>query len=268
MRAPPTRHVESAIGCLQGSHIDAARVQQGHPGAVRAQPGPAATAQGQHQRIGTGLHLPGGRGETHTRAGGVIGQPACPAVAHVKPDRHTCAPGLTQPVHPAAQQRRGLHVGREYTARCPDKGRDAQTLCPGAHLPSPETLQQRSDLPLACTEPGYEALGRLGVREVQAADTGQQELAPDRRHGVIDMHGHTCSRQHLCRHQAGRAPTNHCHGFHGEPISLDLPAGPGRRRRSGRRRIRAAPDGSSAPPAGKPATGPPGLAAAAAAGQT
>jgi hypothetical protein len=229
---PPARRSRSWLAAA-APHRRRARAA-GAPRRRRSPAGPAATAQRQHHASARSCTSPAGIGETHTRAGGVIG----PSLSQ----RWRMWNCTGTPVPPGWRSRciqlRSSGAAFMSVGNTRPESRQ-RSRCPGPvprRAPArPETLQQRSDLPLACTEPGYEALGRLGVRQVQAADTGQQELAPDRRHGVIHMHGHTCSRQHLCRHQAGRAPTNHCHGFHGEPISLDLPD-PGRRRRSGRRR--------------------------------
>ncbi|MNP49516.1 hypothetical protein D3C76_1437040 [compost metagenome] len=44
--------------------------------------------------------------------------------------------------------------------------------------------------------------------DVHAADTGQQELAPHRRHGVEHLHRHTGRSQRLGGHQPGRAATD------------------------------------------------------------
>ena len=51
----------------------------------------------------------------------------------------------------------------------------------------PKRAQQRLDLRAALAEAADEDVEGLGMREVQAAAAGQQELAADRRHGVVQV---------------------------------------------------------------------------------
>ena len=51
----------------------------------------------------------------------------------------------------------------------------------------------------------------LAVREVQPALAGEQELAPHRGHGVVEIDGHAGRGQRLGGHQPGRPAANH-HG--------------------------------------------------------
>src|SRR5690606_34068001 len=54
--------------------------------------------------------------------------------------------------------------------------------------------------------------GRFAVCQIQAAAAGQQELAADGRHGVVDIDMHTGKRKGFSRHQAGGATANHGYG--------------------------------------------------------
>ena len=190
------RHVEAAVGRLQGRDVHPLARQQRHPGRVRAQARPACAAQGQHR--GARGHLPLALG--YGKAQGAIRRPAQPAVAHVKLHAQTA-----QPVQPRAQQRRGLHVGREHAARSTYEGVHTQPLRPGAQRLGAKALQQRRNLRAARAEARGERRERLGVREVQPALACEQELAPRRGHGVEHVHGHAGLGQHLGRHEAGRA---------------------------------------------------------------
>ena len=97
-----------------------------------------------------------------------------------------------------------MSVGK-HAARGADEGLDAEAVRPVAQRLGPEGAQQRLDLRAALAEAAGEALEGLGVREVQAARAGQQELAADRGHGVVQMHLHALRAQHFGRHQPGRA---------------------------------------------------------------
>src|SRR5665213_1869278 len=53
-----------------------------------------------------------------------------------------------------------------------------------------------------------EAVERLAVRQVEAAASGEQKLAPERWHGVIDGNRDASARQHFGGHQSGRSATD------------------------------------------------------------
>jgi hypothetical protein len=117
--------------------------------------------------------------------------------------------GRAQAMHPRAQQGRGLHVGGKHAPRGADEGFDAEPMDPFAQLIGAEGAQQRRDLRAALAEAAFKAGQRLGVREVQASAPREQELAPDRGHGVVEMHFHAPRAQHFSRHQPGRTAADH-----------------------------------------------------------
>ena len=112
-----------------------------------------------------------------------------------------------QAVQPGAQQRRRLHVLREHAAGGADEGLDAQAAGPGAHGVGPEGVEQGRQRALALRVTRAEAGQRLGVREVQAADAGQQELAAHRRHRVEHVHLRAARSVSAAISPAGPAPT-------------------------------------------------------------
>ena len=178
--APATAHVEAAIGRRQRRHCHAALLQQRHPRAVGAQARPARATQRQHDRLGAAPRA-------HPAALRSARRPRC--VQPMKRCRMwNCTPARAQPVQPGAQQRRGLHLGREDAAGSADEGRDAQSLRPVAQRLRIELPEQGLDLRPALAVTRREGVERLRVREVQAALARQQELAARRRHGVEDMH--------------------------------------------------------------------------------
>jgi hypothetical protein len=113
--------------------------------------------------------------------------------------------GLAQALQPGAQQRRGLHVLGKHAARAADKGFHAQGFGPGAQLGGAEGGQQRLQLRGALAITADKNLRRLGMREIEPAYAGQQELAACRGHGVIHLHPHgrAGAGQGFGGHQAG-----------------------------------------------------------------
>lgn len=204
MRAPAAA-VEAAVGGLQLRHRHALRLQPRRPGAVGAEPRPARAAEREHHRIGRGLDLARGRFEAQYagRHRGI----ADPAMPHV--ELHA---GLAQPVQPGTQQRRGLHVGGKHAARAADEGLDAQARGPIAQLRGTEGREHRLEFGAAFAEAAHEGLEGLGVREVEPAAAREQELAPHRRHGVVEVHVRTGRGEDFRSHQAGGAAADHGDG--------------------------------------------------------
>ena len=193
--------VEAAIGRLERHHRHAARRQWRHPGAVRAQPRPAGAAQRQQHRAGAHPARAGGRVEQQCP----VRVPARPAVTHVKAHRHARRRGVAQPLQPGAQQRRGLHVGGKHAPGGAHERRHAQPFGPGAQGVGAKLANQRLDGGAARPIAPGKGIERLGVRQVQPTLARQQKLAPHRRHGVEQVHGAACRREHFRRRQPGRA---------------------------------------------------------------
>jgi hypothetical protein len=51
----------------------------------------------------------------------------------------------------------------------------------------------------------------LAVGEIKSAAAGHQELAPDRRHSIVNRDGDAVRRQHIGRHQSGRTAADNRH---------------------------------------------------------
>ncbi len=198
--------VEAAVGRRQRRHLDAGGAQHRHPGAVRAEPGPAAAAQRQHHGVGVDAARAVRRGKTQAvaaagcGAGRPIRAPALPAVA----DGEVHAGGA-QAGEPGAQQRGGLHLLREHAPRAADEGGHAECRGPVAQRLRAESLDHRREFGAARAVTREEGVERLAVGQVQAAAPGEQELAPDRGHGVEHRHRLARLGEDFGRHQPGRA---------------------------------------------------------------
>ena len=187
--------VEAAIGRRQRCHGHALPLQQRHPGAVGTQARPAAATERQDHGVEGAQAFAVGRGK-----GQLAIAPARPAVAHVKLHAR-----FAQAVQPGAQQRRGLHIGRENAVRRADEGLHAQAVHPVAHLLRAELIQRRFHpvrLPGVARDEGLVA---FRVRDIHAAAPGQQEFAADGRHGVEQFHLRPLVGGRLGGHQAGGA---------------------------------------------------------------
>ena len=171
---------------------------------VRTEPGPAATAQRQHDAMGFDLAFAVGRSETQSVV--VVRQAfkAGQTMPNMKAHRL-----LAQPVQPRAQQGRGLHFLGENPARAADKTLDAQSAHPFAQCFRAERFEHRRKRLAASAVAGEEGVEWFRVRDVHAALAGHQELAPDGRHCVEQLDA--CSRgarDDFRRHQSGRAAAN------------------------------------------------------------
>ena len=158
---------------------------QRHPGAVGAEPRPAARRP-----------APAPTAPACTRA---LALPAWRSAAPPSP-----APQPSQRCRmwkrtPAARRRCSqarssgaafMSVGK-HAARAADEGVDAQARGPVAQRVGAEGLAARArPAPRARAVARQEGSHRLAVREVQPALAGEQELAPDRRHGVVEFDRH------------------------------------------------------------------------------
>ncbi len=117
-----------------------------------------------------------------------------------------------QTVQPCPQQRRGLHVGGKDTSRRADKGGNAQAQSPRPQRVGIKVVQPILDGGTARPVAAGKRLGLFGMGQIQATFTRQQEFAPDRGHGIVEMHRHARIAQHLGRHESSRAATDDGHG--------------------------------------------------------
>src|SRR5215470_12056446 len=99
---------EAAVRRAQWTHGDAARGEDLGPASVRAEPGPARTAQRQERHVGP-RNDRGGAGCREAQLAGVT--PSGPAVAQGEADTRALETRA-----PSPQQRRGLHRPREDAA--------------------------------------------------------------------------------------------------------------------------------------------------------
>src|SRR5690606_32394195 len=70
-------------------------------------------------------------------------------------------------------------------------------------------FEQRPQLRGALAVTRNEIIEGFGVGDVHAADAGEQELAPHRRHGIEDLHLQSAGGKALRGHQSGGAAADH-----------------------------------------------------------
>ena len=170
--------------------------EQARPDTIRPQAAPTRAAEGQDRDVGPMLdgvritgpfagtsaseHEPRSTAESDQSVTGVDGDAA-----------------LSQTPDPRPQERRGLHVRRKHSATGADDRLDAEVAQEAAQIAGTEGLEPLgeawSEFAVACDE----ALERLGVRDVQPTDSGDQQLATDRRHRLEDRDFDPMVRQHV-----------------------------------------------------------------------
>ena len=84
---------------------------------------------------------------------------------------------LAQALDPAAEQGRSLLALRENAPACADKGLDPESFRPCAEIVRREIGEQAFPPARGVAVTRGKILGRLGVRQVQAAATRHEELA-------------------------------------------------------------------------------------------
>ncbi|MNS96981.1 hypothetical protein D3C72_1313000 [compost metagenome] len=172
------RHVESAVGRLQRRDIHGAGLQGRNPCAVAAELRPASATQRQHRRVGAHVQ--------HTRLGGkaqcAVFAPSQPAMVDVQ--AHAL---FLQPANPAAQQRCGLAVNREHAAGTADVGLHTEACGPVAQRLCVEAVQPLADTGGLLTVAAVEQRTRVGMGEVEPPLAGDQELAPRRALGLVQI---------------------------------------------------------------------------------
>ena len=188
---------EAHIGRPQGRDGDAAPGQQADPGPVRTEPRPAPAAERQDGGVGIRPHRLAGRiGEGEN----AVVVKTLPAVAQGEADTE----GL-EPRQPGAQERRGLEGLGEHAPARSHEGLLSQALAPGAQVLRTEGLDQGPQLRPGLGIAGEEIFELLRMGQVQPAPSRHEQLAPDRRHPVVDRDGEACASQNLRGDQAGRA---------------------------------------------------------------
>ena len=116
-----------------------------------------------------------------------------------------------QPMQPGTQQRCRFHRLRKDPARGAHEGFDAQRMHPGAQLGRAETLEHRRKPGRRLAKARQEGFEGFGVRDVQPALAGQQELASHRRHRVEDFDATAAQRERFGGHQPRRSAAHHRH---------------------------------------------------------
>jgi hypothetical protein len=125
-------------------------------------------------------------------------------MAHVK-----ARSGLAQAMQPGPQQGRGLHLPGKHPAGTADEGFHAQFMGPGAQVVRAEGVEQGFERLPAFAVAGQEAFPGLGMGQVESAAPGQQELAAQGRHAVVEIDPGATPGQDFRRHQPGRAAADH-----------------------------------------------------------
>ena len=112
-------------------------------------------------------------------------------------------------MQPSTQQWGCLHVGGKHSPGGADERVDAQLVHPSAQRVGAECLQPRRDPFTARAITAEKKLRPLGMREVHPAFAGQQELAADRRHRVVQVDAQAVASQRFGGHQPGGATADH-----------------------------------------------------------
>ena len=110
-----------------------------------------------------------------------------------------------QASQPGAQQRRGLQVERKYAAGRADEGFDAEPARPCAQRVRVELREPARDFGATRAVARDECVERFGMREIEPALAGDQELAADRTEAIVDIDFGAGRARDFGRHQAGRA---------------------------------------------------------------
>jgi hypothetical protein len=189
-------HIEATVRRLQRRDVKPTTCQQRYPRSIGAELRPTPAAECKHHRIGSDRAVTLWRGKTQSP----LLVPAGPPMTHV--ESHA---GLAQPAEPRAQQRCGLEIGGKHSPGRAHKCFDAESTGPGPERVRPERRKQRRDLRAPCPIAREKFLRRFRVCEIQAAFPGQEELATDRRHGVIEIDLCAGGTRHLRGHEPGRS---------------------------------------------------------------
>ena len=124
-----------------------------------------------------------------------------------RPERHA---KISQPGEPGAQQRSGAERLGEHALAAADEGGLAEPGAPRAQRRRVEAGDRGGERIPRRTIPFAEAVERFGMREVQAAAPGQQELAAWRAHLVVERDRDAGGGQVLCRNQPGWTGADDC----------------------------------------------------------
>src|SRR6185503_8983195 len=147
--------------------------------------------------------------------------PSAPAVADVEFNA-SCA----QAVQPGAQERGRFHVRGKHTPGGAFEGADAELLRPVTQFTGSEILQQRLEPAGALAVARQKGSRRFRVGEIEPALAGEQELASDGRHRVVQIDldrsrsGDIGNR--FRRHEACGTAADYCDRvlrFHSSPIT-------------------------------------------------
>ena len=132
----------------------------------------------------------------------MVGVPSKPGHSRAGPEFHAEA---VQAAQPGAEQGRGLHGLRKDAARCADEGFDAEAIGPGDQRLGRKGADGRFEPAARLAIAAEQLLQRLGMREVQPAAPGQQELAGGCGHVVDDGDAVARLRENFGGHEARRA---------------------------------------------------------------
>ena len=126
--------------------------------------------------------------------------------------------GLAQSTEPRAQQWRGLEIGGKHAPGRAHKCLDAESTGPGSDRIGPKRREQRCDLRATCPITREKLLSHFRVRKIQPAFPGQEKLATDRRHAIVEIDLCAGSTRCLRGHEPGRSSADNCdvHLYPGE----------------------------------------------------
>ncbi len=190
---------ETTIGRPQRRDRDAGLDERIDPAAIGPEPRPACSAQGKHG----GIRMDRDAALRAVELEIAVGVPTVPVVTQLEGDA-----GRSEAPEPGTQQRRSLHRLREHPPARSDERGLAKSLAPGAQVRGRKSFDGRSKTWFGIAVASEQARELFAVRKIETAAAGEQELAPDRRHPIVDGHACPAAGDHLGRHQAGGTATD------------------------------------------------------------
>ncbi len=192
---------EAAIGRAQRRHRDAGLGQRRDPAAIGPEPRPACATQGQDG--GIRAYREAALCSREQEAAVIV--PAAPVMTQLEGDT-----ARDETPEPGPQQRRRLHGSRKHpTARADERKSAPRASHQARNWVGRKRLDRGPQAWLGVAVAAEEPLELFAVGEIETAAAGEQELATDRRHAVVDGHGRAAAHEHLGRHQSGGAASDH-----------------------------------------------------------
>ena len=201
------RNREAAIRRTEKADDHAAARENRSPAAIRSELGPTRAAERKDCDIGARGIRRGVCGTKDQTPGFIPSQPLVP-----RAQPHALRGEARQP---GPQQGRGFQgLGKDASARS-DENLLAQALRPGDQGAWRKRFQDWREPVRRRAIARDEAIEGFGMGEIESTAAGDQELAPRRRHALINRHAKPGGAEKLGCHQSGRAGSDNRDGRRG-----------------------------------------------------